>query len=202
MARRLLGQHRQLFELKLFAGRILYSPTRLPDQTEVISRRDTDGACLKVKISRTQEVKPDTDVWYQLVNILFRQLQRKLGYAQIGRHFYDPNAENSIRALVSGHNISLWPGFLTSLLPLETGLVLCAKIAFKVTFTSSILDMITGVANENQRNPSEIHRAVEHSIVGYTVMTPYNNKTYRINEVLWDVTPSDTFEKMVCKSAL
>lgn len=32
-------------------------------------------------------------------------------------------------------------------------------------------------------------------IVGCIVLTKYNNKTYRVDDVNWDVTPSHTFER-------
>ena len=38
------------------------------------------------------------------------------------------------------------------------------------------------------------HKAVEKCLLGSIVITRYNNKTYRIDEIDWTKTPSDEFE--------
>ena len=32
------------------------------------------------------------------------------------------------------------------------------------------------------------------TIIGSVVLTRYNNKTYRIDDISWDMTPKDTFQ--------
>ena len=69
--------------------------------TEVIAERRTDGEKIRLKITMTAVVKPNSDVWVQIVNILMRRLLKCQQYVQVGRHFFDPNAANSKKVMVS-----------------------------------------------------------------------------------------------------
>ena len=44
-----------------------------------------------------------------------------------------------------------------------------------------------------QRNPKGFQDECVKSLVGLVVLTRYNNKTYRIDDIIWDKTPSHTF---------
>lgn len=46
-------------------------------------------------------------------------------------------------------------------------------------------------------NPGGYREEIIRRVVGCTVLTRYNNKTYTVNDIVWDRTPMDRFE---CKA--
>lgn len=53
----------------------------------------------------------------------------------------------------------------------------------------TIYNIIKNIRTENR----DWKDRVETTLLGMTVLTKYNNKTYRIDEITYDVKPSDTF---------
>lgn len=51
-----------------------------------------------------------------------------------------------------------------------------------------------------QEKPSSFQDDVIKNLLGCIVLTRYNNKTYRIDDIEWDKNPSDTFETSSGKS--
>lgn len=42
-------------------------------------------------------------------------------------------------------------------------------------------------------NPSAFREAVFNSLCGNIVLTKYNNRTYKVDDILWDQNPMSTF---------
>ena len=45
-----------------------------------------------------------------------------------------------------------------------------------------------------QKNRQDFRNQIMKDVVGCTVLTRYNNKTYRIDDIDWDQKPTNTFE--------
>ena len=85
--------------------------------------------------------------------------------------------------------MELWPGYITSIRQHENDILLCAEISSKVMRNETLLS-IFGECVKNFRDSRE---AFAQAVVGTTVLTDYSNKTYRIDDIDWDRTPSSTF---------
>lgn len=66
-----------------------------------------------------------------------------------------------------------------------------AEIKHKLMRTETLLDVLRRCYNDNRSNWQQ---AFVQQVLGMIVLTRYNNKTYRISDVLFDATPSITFE--------
>ncbi|MBZ3881129.1 Piwi-like protein 3 [Sciurus carolinensis] len=88
--------------------------------------------------------------------------------------------------------LEVLPGYVTSILPYENSLTLCADLSHKLLRMETAYDLIMKIFESNVRNFKE---KVEKELVGLIVFTRYNNKTYRVDAVSWDETPRDTFTK-------
>lgn len=66
-----------------------------------------------------------------------------------------------------------------------------AEIKHKLMRTETVLDILRRCHSENRDRYQQIF---QQQVLGLIVLTRYNNKTYRIADVLWDVTPQATFE--------
>ena len=60
----------------------------------------------------------------------------------------------------------------------------------------SVLIMSSGFIRRQsivQRNPQGFRDEVIRTLVGVVVLTRYNNKTYRVDDIVWDKTPTHSF---------
>lgn len=86
--------------------------------------------------------------------------------------------------------MQLWPGYQTSIRQHERDILLCAEITNKVMRTETILNIMSDLRNNNRN----FRDAVNTEIIGMTVLTDYNNKTYRVDDIDWTKSPKDAFD--------
>lgn len=67
---------------------------------------------------------------------------------------------------------------------------MCAEITHKVMRLETIYDIMVRCRREER----DFQTAFKREVLGTTVLTDYNNKTYRIDDVDFDRKVSDTFE--------
>lgn len=91
---------------------------------------------------------------------------------------------------IPDHHIELWPGYTTSIRQHENDILLCAEIAHKVMRLESVYDIMNNI----RQNERDFKTALQEKLLGSTVLTSYNNKTYRIDDFKFDLNPQTTFE--------
>lgn len=72
-------------------------------------------------------------------------------------------------------------------------LLLCTEIAHKLMNTCTVLQRLDQIYQ--QVGADNFRQAAIGELVGQTVITNYNKKTYRIGDINFDSTPSDTFNR-------
>lgn len=87
------------------------------------------------------------------------------------------------------YQLQLWPGYTTSIRQHEQGVLLCAEIASKIMRNETIYDVL-----QQCSRGADYQREFGEAVLGLVVLTDYNNKTYRIDDISYDASPSDTFE--------
>ena len=80
---------------------------------------------------------------------------------------------------------------VTSIRQHEEDVLLCCEISHKVLRTDTVLEQMKKIIDRFGRDHQ---RACEKELLGEVVMTRYNNKTYRIDDIVWDQNPTSTFE--------
>ena len=120
----------------------------------------------------------------QFYNMIKQQAIAKLGLKQIKRDFYDPGSVIEKREW----QVSIWPGFKTTIRQHEHELLLGCEVSHKILRTDSALSTITQVMQRFGSNQDSI-RAIKRALIGAIVISQYNNKTYRIDDVDFDSTP-------------
>lgn len=68
---------------------------------------------------------------------------------------------------------------------------MCAEVTHKVMRMETIHDVLMRVRRDNR---GDFKSEFEKEVLGTVVLTDYNNKTYRIDEIVFDQSPSSTFE--------
>lgn len=92
--------------------------------------------------------------------------------------------------LVRSLRVEVWPGYITSIRQHEQDILMCAEISHKIMRSETVYDIIVRVRNESRE---DFRKALEKTLLGTTVLTDYNNKTYRIDDIRYDLCPTDTF---------
>ncbi|CAO2591508.1 Piwi-like protein 2 [Lemmus lemmus] len=169
-----------------FDGSILYLPVKLQQVVELKSRRKTDDAEISIKIQLTKILEPCSDLCIPFYNVVFRRVMKLLDMKLVGRNFYDPTSA----MVLQQHRLQIWPGYAASIRRTDGGLFLLADVSHKVIRNDSVLDVMHAIY---QQNKEHFQDECSKLLVGSIVITRYNNRTYRIDDVDWNKTPKDSF---------
>ena len=109
--------------------------------------------------------------------------------------------------------MNIWPGYLTTIKHHEEKFLLCVEVIHKVLRRDTALDVLGNVRNNsndfqvsaifyytysydkciNIISNNLLQNAARAELEGKVVMTHYNNKTYRIDDIDFSLTPKSTF---------
>ncbi|XP_073978510.1 piwi-like protein Ago3 isoform X2 [Rhodnius prolixus] len=176
-------------ETKSFDGSLLYLPVKLPEEiTTAHLKMPTDGSNVTMKITYVKKLCMGDRTTVHLYNVLFRKIMQVLGLTLQGRHFFDPKASKQIPA----HNLEVWPGYITAIQEYEDGIMLCCDSSHRVLRTQTVLELMEQIISVDSRTWKDEFIKL---VIGQTVLTRYNNKMYRVDDVSFDESPKDKFEK-------
>lgn len=184
--RRLIHDLKPNFDGFLFDGTVLYLTKVLPNEVNQFMMKDREENPIQVTIKFVGTVSMNTSMSLQVLNIILRRSMEGLKLQLVGRNLFDAVAKIDIR----NFNLQLWPGYITSIRQHERDLLMCAELSFKVMRTETVLEILNATHNES-RNFKE---AFTQRVLGMTVLTDFNNKTYRVDDINFDMTPMSTFK--------
>ncbi|XP_066216827.1 piwi-like protein 4 [Saccopteryx leptura] len=186
----LLYGHRELSnKAKAFDGVILFLSQKLEEKVTELSAETRRGETVKMTITLTGELPASSPVSIQVFSIIFGRILKKLSMYQIGRNFYKPSEPVEIPQ----HRLSLWPGFTISVSQFESKLLFSADVSYKILRNETVMEFMTGLYH--QAGVSSFTQMCEKQLIGLIVLTRYNNKTYRIDDIDWSVKPTHSFQK-------
>ncbi|XP_072043848.1 piwi-like protein 1 [Amphiura filiformis] len=172
-----------------FDGMVLFLVRRLPERVTKILSRKKDGTDVELTVTLTNELPPNSPICLQVYNIIFRKVLSMIGMEQVGRHYYNPNKP----ATIPQHHLMLWPGFITSILQYEKDVMLMADVSHKILRSDTVVDILYELLKTKGRG--RFKEEATRALVGEIVLTEYNNKTYRVDDINWDMNPKSTFKK-------
>ncbi|XP_011881822.1 PREDICTED: protein aubergine isoform X2 [Vollenhovia emeryi] len=182
----MLRLHKEKVGAYIFDGTLLYSACRLPDRMELMSTRQSDNVSVKIIICLVGSMSAD-DAYYNVVfNIIMRKCLEYLNLQLVGRQYYD--AKSSVR--VDQYRLELWPGYITSIRQHENDVLMCAELTHKVMRQETLLHILEDC---RRRSSQDYRKDFSNTVIGILVLTDYNNHTYRVEEVDFNVNPSSTF---------
>ena len=85
----------------------------------------------------------------------------------------------------------MWPGFITAICQYESSVMLCAEISHKILRSDTVLDAMYEMADKGTGFQYEAAK----TFIGEIVLTTYNNKTYRVDDIDWEKNPTFKFKK-------
>ncbi|EGG25030.1 hypothetical protein DFA_03276 [Cavenderia fasciculata] len=138
-----------------------------------------------VKVNYIKELRENDPTLIQLYNVFLKKLMTMMDYSIMGRQYYS----SKLKRRIEGADLEVWPGFFTAISQNERGLSLVADISHKIVRTESVWDFITKCLNKRMRES-----AIEDELKGKIIVTKYNNKTYRVDTIDWNMNPRNEFE--------
>lgn len=169
-----------------WTGTNLYLPKRLA-QDRVVFESTHPVTDTPVKIRLTWVKTPPDSELLPFYNSLMHKVMCKLQYVIINRQHYSPLHKIAIEQ----HRLEVWPGWLTSIQRLDGGIKMCVDATFRVLRLQTVRDIMLEL--KTRCRGSNIKEAFEQELVGAIIMTKYNNRSYRIDEIDLTKKPSDTF---------
>ena len=185
---KLVGQQKELFgPTKTFDGVCLFLPHQLPEIVTVVKcRHPVDQSEVKLTISLKHKKRFGDKQCIQFYNILFRRVMQTLKMCQMNKNYYDP----TLGHMIPQHKLEIWPGYVTAVQEFEGGIMLCCDVSHKVLRTQTAYDLMKDVFAQK---PADIQGSVLKALLGSIVLTRYNNKCYKIDDIDWSMTPNSTF---------
>lgn len=116
---------------------------------------------------------------------------RALRFETIGPKSFNPANAHSLDA----HNVKVWPGFDARLIMKERGALLNVDVAFRVVRTDSALNYLNTLRDQAEKRGGDWQEAISAAMIGCTVVTKYNQKTYRVERVDFGMSPETSFDK-------
>ncbi|XP_055590596.1 protein argonaute-3 [Uranotaenia lowii] len=182
-----LAQHTgTIGNTKTFDGVKLFLPKQLPNAETILkSKNPVDGHEVTIKIIYKRKQRMSENI--QFYNILFQRIMKVLKLVEMGRKNFDPSAPK----LIPQHRLEIWPGYVSAVDEYEGGLMLNLDVSHRVLLQTTVLEHIKILAKSN---PQDYKNLVTKSLLGAVILTRYNNKTYRIDDILFDQNPLMTFQ--------
>lgn len=179
-------EHRELFGGYLFDGAMLFTTTNLDSKTKELYCKDKEGETIQIKVKNVGEIKVTDIQMLQVLNLILRRSMEGLNLQLVSRNFFDPIA----RISVPNHRLEIWPGYTTSIRQHEHDILLCAEVTHKIMRTDTLFQILLKCAQES----GDFHNTFKKEVIGMVVLTDYNNKTYRIDDVDFNQSPLSTFK--------
>jgi len=172
---------------RCFDGMTMFLPKKLPEREQSFQVKTLKGEAVTIKILFTNDIPENSPSIVQLMNIMFRRQLKALKMQLIGRNYFDPERKIEI----DSHKMQVWPGISTSILQYDKDVMLCADVSHKVLRQQSVLEFLYEMHKSTPQN--RFYDVATKKLVGEIVLTRYNNKTYRIDDIDWNTHPSDSF---------
>ncbi|XP_008557727.1 piwi-like protein Ago3 [Microplitis demolitor] len=186
----LLNQHLAfLGRTKVFDGIILFLPQKLQQDRTVLESVRKDGTKITVTLIYQRQQRADCAESIQFFNILLNRILRMLKMICINKNYYNPRAPHKIEQ----HRMELWPGYVTAIEEMEGGLKLNIDASHRVMRTDTVRDFIQDIYKTTQ-DRGNFKETIFKELCGMTILTRYNNATYRVDDILWEKNPTFTFD--------
>lgn len=172
--------------VRTFDGVKLFLPLQLNSKSTVCEAKQLgDGSNVKITINYKKKLQSGDRDMIQQFNIIFKRIFNVLKFKMHNRNFYDPKSATSIKQ----HKLDIWPGYVTAVDNYEGGLLLQCDVSHRVLRTESVRDLLTSL----RKKGGDLKTEAEKALLGVSVLTRYNNASYKVDDIDWNKSPESTF---------
>mmetsp|Transcript_18130 Transcript_18130/g.32433 ORF Transcript_18130/g.32433 Transcript_18130/m.32433 type:complete len:775 (-) Transcript_18130:767-3091(-) len=146
-----------------------------------------DGTSYEITLQMTGEAQAEKQAQMKsgFTNRFFKSMQARLQLSMIGRKFFNPEAAVEL----TRHQLTVWPGYTTAVSETETGQMVCIDVSHRVLRTNTVLSQLLDL----QKRGGDVMGLAKKMLTGANVLTLYNRKSYRVEDVDFNKSPRDTF---------
>jgi len=194
----LIYQHENIFPKdvgKIFDGRgILYCAKDIFDvgskkgTEKVLESKSKEGTVYKVIIKLAKVIDVDSSKMVPIYNTILSRIQKEMKLIPIRDSYYSMNREKKIKQ----YGISVWPGYTATVQQQTGGLMLMVDLSFKVLRNQKVLEIF---AEQRKASGGDWKTNCLRALVGQSIITRYNNKNYRIDDIDFETNPASTFNR-------
>lgn len=190
--RGMLGDQKSIFGgAYIFdGGNDVMSTADLGDEPKTIHAvRKTDQAQITITIKKTGGIPWGSTEMLRVYNTQMRRNLSHLKYMLVGRHYFNPNEG---RMPLEQWKLEIWQGINTAINVHDGGTMMVADSVNKIIRADTVYDILHECLGKDRANFKDVARR---ELTGAIVLTQYNNKTYKIDEIDFDKNPLHEFEK-------
>jgi len=188
--KKLLRDHKDALGTYLFDGTVLWSWHDFfkggPGELVYTSKDEASGQVFTIKIRRVGVVNKMDMQYVQFYNIMIRKIMEGMNLTMVNRNYYD--SDNPIP--LKEWKLELWMGYETSMRQHEDSPLLMCAASTKIIRTDTVMDQMKLCMKGGGGK-----EMAAKTLLGCIVMTRYNNKTYRIDDIDWNKKPADKFQR-------
>lgn len=163
----------------------IYLMQKLRDKVTKFDAESRDGRRFIITLAEKNEILTTDAMFFTILNLIIRNAMDALKLQLVGRNYYDAANKIDMPAL----RLQIWPGYITSIRQHEQNLLLGCELVKKVMRNETVYSII----EESARSGRDYKTNVNKRLIGTTVLTSYNNMTYKINDIDWDSNPNSKF---------
>ncbi|CAI2383823.1 unnamed protein product [Moneuplotes crassus] len=164
----------------MYIGNCLYALSQKEESFNLIGKfQEIEYRCTVKPVSILSENDPER---YMLIKVLFNGLLKRLCLENIGRNYFCMDKAEK----VFSHNASVIPGYASGLKCAQDGIIINIDVSHRVLRHDTVIDFMSKLRGHRDERTKEI--------IGRTVMTIYNKKTYRVTDVDYTSGPTSCFE--------
>ncbi|XP_015792238.1 piwi-like protein 1 [Tetranychus urticae] len=182
--RELIHSHREVFDnTYIYDGGADIKALR-----EIAEPLSLQAVCSHNRQSVTLTIKPTGKISWghpemlRLYNTQMRRNLKLIGMIQIGNNFFN-QAE---RKDIPDHRVEVWPGILTAINEHDGGIMTVISCLHKIIRRDSALDILKRLW---QHDKQFFRNNARRELSGSIIMSSYNKKTYRIDDIIFDKNP-------------
>ena len=178
-----------------FIGNCIYALNSCDEGFSSIATYDSNAYTVSLKW--VQVINENDNERYTFIKILFNSLLKRLHLEQIGKGYFSPKNAKTLE----GHDISVWPGFISGLKMTEYGVIINVDVSHRVLRNETVLQRMVALKSLNNGGVDESGKTENSrqtlftNIVGKIVMTKYNQKTYRVSDIDFSASPENEFQQ-------
>nr|AAM96947.1 macronuclear development protein 1 [Stylonychia lemnae] len=170
-------------------GNCIYSLKKVQEIPKL--ETEHDGVKYTISIDWVQLMEATDKDHMNFLKIFFNSLMRGLRFETIGRKSFNSAKAHSLDA----HKIKVWPGFDARLIMKEQGVLLNIDVCFKVVRQDTVLEFINDLRSKCEQKNLDFQEEIMNALKGTTVVTKYNQRTYKVERVDFSMSPETTFDK-------
>ncbi|CAG2106969.1 unnamed protein product, partial [Medioppia subpectinata] len=157
-------------------------------ETEYFAKRRTDDADIKITVRRAGEIAWGAQEMMRMYNTQMRRNLQLLKWNLIGRHYFHPDIKHKIPE----HRLEILQGVMTAINEHAGGVLMVCDTVHKVIRSDTCLETLQQIL---KRDRGSFQDNARKELAGSIVLTPHNNRTYRVDDIAFDKNPTHTFER-------